>query len=163
MNNMNNVLSVIKTIQQSVNSPPCKKTVHKITYLIQEADKERVFDFSMHLYGPYSAELDSEIRYLCDCGSLDISNTKNRGHKISVSDSIDVPDIDPTALRIINVFSSKSPADLELLATALYVKRALPDASDAVIVDGVIKIKGVKYSSSQIVDSLQKLKKEGYF
>jgi uncharacterized protein YwgA len=159
---MSNALSVIKAIQQSADSSPCKKKVQKITYLLQEANNKRVFDYSIHFYGPYSAELDSEIRYLYSRGDLDIDITA-REHNISVNNSQKVPCVNSNDKKIIENFSSRKPSELELLTTALYIQRAIPNANDKTIIDGVIKFKGNKYSTPQIEEAIKELKNKKYF
>jgi len=159
---MSEVIGVINEIQQSTNEAPCKKTVQKIIYLLQEATNDRVFDYSIHFYGPYSADLDSEIRHLCNCGDLKIKIT-NQGHKISVNNHNNVRQFDQNAQKIIDAFSSKEPSELELLATTLYIQRAIPNADDKTIIDSVTKIKGSKYNKPQISKAINELKNKNYF
>jgi len=161
--NGDGVVGVIKTIQQSAKEAPCKKTVQKITYLLQEANNQRVFDYSIHFYGPYSAELDSEIQQLCNYGDLDIDITAH-GHKISVNNLQKASGVvNRDDKKIIEAFSSKKPSELELLATTLYIQRAMPNANDKTIIEGVTKIKGPKYSLAQINEAIQELKNKKYF
>lgn len=159
---MSNVLSLIKSIQEIAGKAPCKKTVQKIAYLIQEAHEDLGFDYSIHFYGPYSADLDSEIRYLCSCGDLAIK-IEDYGHMLSVADSLDVPPSNNTIQKIISSFCSKSPSDLELLATTLYVQREITGATSKDIIDGVVKIKGTKYLESQIREAITELESNNYF
>lgn len=159
---MSNVLSLIKSIQEFTGESPCKKTIQKIAYLIQEANENLGFDYSIHFYGPYSADLDSEIRYLCNCGDLNIDIT-DHGHMLSVSDSLEVP---PTAQAVQNIiahFGLKSPSNLELLATTLYVQRETPNSNSQDIVDSVVKIKGTKYPEIQIKMAIKELESNNYF
>jgi len=159
---MNNVLSIINSIQAASKEAPCKKAIQKVIYLIQEAGGSLGFDYRIHFYGPYSADLDTEIRYLCSCGDLTIKET-GHGHLISVNDISETPSISPNIQNVISIFGSKKPAQLELLTTALYVQRALSNPNSEDIIAGVIKIKGQKYEIEQIKDSISELKAKKYF
>ncbi len=159
---MDNILNLIKAIEKVAGKSPCKKTVQKITYLVQEAKEDLGYDYSIHFYGPYSAELDSEIRYLNNCGKLNIKIT-DRGHMLSVDDDSDVTFSNNNVRDIITYFGTKSPSDLELLATTLYVQREIQNSNIQNIVDGVEKIKGSKYSNAQINNAIDELVNYKYF
>jgi uncharacterized protein YwgA len=160
---MNDVLGVIKEIQNVSGKAPCKKKVQKIIYLIQEANCDLGFDYSIHYYGPYSAELDSDIRYQYGYGELDIDIT-NHGHILSVIDSESKPyPIDSTAKKTISIFGRRTPAELELLATTLYVQREIESVKEEDIINGVISIKGTKYSQNDIGGAVKELVDNEYF
>lgn len=78
------VLNAIKQLEDLTGHGPYKKTVQKIIYLMEEAGKDPEFSYTIHFYGPYSAELDYEIQNLTLEGYLDIEYT-NFGHFLSVS------------------------------------------------------------------------------
>jgi uncharacterized protein YwgA len=160
---MNDVLGVIKEIQNVSEKAPCKKTVQKIVYLIQEAKCDLGFDYSIHYYGPYSAELDSDIWYQYGYGDLDIEIT-NHGHKLSVigSENKAYP-INKIAKKVISIFGRKTPSELELLATTLYVQREIESAEEEDIINGVVSIKGTKYSQLNIENAVKELIDNGYF
>ena len=161
---MNNVLSLIKSIQEFTGESPCKKAIQKIVYLIQEANEDLGFDYSIHFYGPYSADLDSEIRYLCSRGELNINvNTMGYGHMISVDDSVEISSANPAVQNVVAIFGEKSPSDLELLTTTLYVQRESSDTGVKGIVNGVVKIKGAKYSEDRIKQAIKELEDKKYF
>ncbi|MDR1992843.1 MAG: hypothetical protein LBQ98_05000 [Nitrososphaerota archaeon] len=158
---MGNVLSVIKSIKDSTGIP-CKKVVQKVIYLIQETGEDLGFDYSIHFYGPYSAKLDSEIRYRYNRGDLNIDFTAH-GHMLSVDDSLDIPPVNSSIQEIITHFCSKNPSELELLATTLYIQRAIPHADKENILNNVLRIKGDKYSKTEIKEAIKELKNRGYF
>lgn len=144
------------------NKPPCKKAIQKMVYLIQEAGENIGFDYRIHFYGPYSSDLDAEMRYLCGRGDLTMEET-DQGHLLSVSDISEASEISFGAQHVISNFSSEKPTQLELLSTALYVQRALQNPNDEDIIAGVTKLKGQKYSKSQIEYSISDLKSKNYF
>ena len=159
---MSSILNLIKSIQEITNVAPCKKTVQKMIYLIQEANEDYGFDYSIHYYGPYSAELDSEIRYLCTCGELNM-DISSHGHMLSVSTSFTNQPLNQVTQNTITSFAMKSPSELELLATTLYVQREIHKTDIDNIVNSVTKIKGTKYSEAQIKEAIFELVKNGYF
>jgi len=162
---MSDTLNVIQAMKKAHprDKAPCKKAIQKMIYLIQEMKMDLGFDYRIHLYGPYSADLDIEMRYLCGRGDLIMTDEPGQGHLLEVDADMEVAAVSPEALRIISSFISKTPSDLELLTTALYVKRALPEAGIEEIIKGVIKIKGQKYSEEQIKGATAELQEKEYF
>ena len=165
---MNTVLSLLKSIQEasdSDNKRPCKKTVQKLAYLIQEKDINLGLDYTIHFYGPYSEDLDLEIRYLNSRGDIQIDFENRSGHLLSVDDesydSIEL--LEPNAQKIIKMFCSKKPSELELIATTLYVQREQQYTDINTIIDGVVKIKGEKYSRNKIETAIGELSQSDYF
>ena len=170
---MDGILGLVRSIQKDTGERPCKKKIQKIVYLIQEAHEDMGFDYSIYFYGPYSSGLDSEIRYLCDCGSLSVEISEH-GHKLSVNPLLEASSTDDVVHneainKVISYFGSKTPYELELLATTLYVQRELPQttelsrAVEAEIITGVIKLKGTKYSKLQIKQAMEELGQQSYF
>ena len=159
---MSCVLGIVESIQDSTGSEPCKKTVQKITYLLQQMNERIDFDFSIHFYGPYSADLDAEIRYLRSSGALEVIES-NRGHLLKVIDHSEALEVSSDAKSLIEFFSQKSPSDLELLATTLYIQRESPSTGEDEIIYGVKKIKGAKYTDEQIAQSIKELMDKDYF
>ena len=159
---MNTLLGLIKSIKEITGNDPCKKTVQKIIYLIQEINGDLGFDYSIHFYGPYSADLDFEIRDLSIHGYLSMNITDN-GHILSVNDPSNALPVDQAIQNTIAHFRSKNPSCLELLATTLYVQREIQIASTQKIIDGVIRIKGTKYPKPQINTAIDELVSYNYF
>ena len=160
---MNNLLGVIDSIQKTEGSkPPCKKAVQKLVYLIQEAGTSLGYDFNIHFYGPYSSDLDAELRYLHSIGVLNIDK-RDFGHLISVDASPTPDSLTHNVEKIISAFKDKAPSELELLTTALYVQRELVKNDSDSIVAGVTKIKGSKFQKTQIIGAIDELKTQQYF
>ena len=65
--------------------------------------------------------------------------------------------------QIVNLFGKESPSSLELLATTLFVQRETKATDYGSILPGVKKIKGSKYSDSQIQTAVKKLHEQRYF
>jgi len=156
------LLSLVKTMKEIVGSSPCKKTVQKIAYLTQEAGETLGFDFSIHFYGPYSEDLDAEMRCLFGRGDLNIEFTTH-GHLLSLDNDSDIPPSGEIAHRVISKYGSKNPSELELLATTLYVQREMASTDTDGIIGGVERIKGTKYSKIQITQAISTLSHDNYF
>lgn len=154
------IVSIINKLTEK-NRPPCKKTLQKIVFLIEEKGVDLGFDYGIHFYGPYSADLDYTVRELSDDGILNIKYTSAE-HIISVhNDSEYLPYENDIVNSVIEEFSKDSPNELELLATALYVYRLTHNISN--VKNGVIKIKGMKYSDQRIDKAISRLSNVGYF
>jgi len=163
---MNNVLNVINSIHDISGKPPCKKTIHKMIYLIQEAENgvDLGFDYSIYFYGPYSKDLNAEISYLYRTGEVNIEVSRYE-HKISVAEGEHSEATTPEEpiLEVIRRFADKKPVELELITTTLYIKREAPHATDDETVNYVIKVKGSKYPVPQIKSAINELRTAGYF
>ena len=154
------IVSVISRLSAIKRAAPCKKTLQKIVFLIEAKNVKLGCDYGIHFYGPYSADLDFAVRELCDDGILDIKYTSME-HKISVVDSTFANGYNnQTVNEIIDELGKDSPSNLELLATALYVFLQVRDANK--VKDGVVKIKGTKYTERQIDTAITRLRRTGY-
>jgi uncharacterized protein YwgA len=163
MGDNNRVLSIVQKIHDVGGKPPGKKVLQKLIYLIEEAGDDLGFEYGIHFYGPYSADLDYAVKYLYSYGLLDIETTPTE-HKISLpGNNGKLPPLSDTANRIIGRFGSKTPSDLELLATTLYVQRAISTTDTDNILRGVQKIKGAKYPVDKISDAVTTLQAEQFF
>ena len=163
MEDIDAVLSVVQRIQEVSERPPGKKTLQKLIYLIEEAGNPFGFKYGIHFYGPYSADLDYTIKYLNSYNQLFIEITPTE-HRISVICNIEeLPKLSEIADRIIVRYGHKSPSELELLATALYVQRAIDSSDNSKIIYGVQRIKGCKYSEDIIVSAVMELRSDSFF
>lgn len=159
MINRDAIVAIIKMITEKKGAP-CKKTLQKMVYLIEAKGIDLGCDYGIHFYGPYSADLDYIVRSLDSEGILSISYSETE-HNISVINDDECKDYhDDMVNHIIDVFASETPSSLELLATALYIYKQ--NKNENKIEEGVKKIKGSKYSSSQIQKAVNLLKKEQY-
>ncbi len=155
------VIQIVNEITRE-STAPCKKTLQKMVYLIEEKGHDLGFDYGIHFYGPYSADLDYTVQKLCMDGKLKMDLTKS-GHIISIENdtSEEIETCDSEIKEVISEFVKDSPSELELLATTLYVAR-LEKGRDR-IVECVIKIKGDKYSKAQITNAIDRLQGKMYF
>ena len=162
MVNNHAIINIVNRITEK-NSPPCKKTLQKIVFLIQAKQIDLGCDYGIHFYGPYSADLDFAVRELSDEGILRINYTPME-HLISVADPSALEpeaDNDTAVNEVIDEFAKDTPNELELLATSLYVYLQTKKDVSAVK-PGVMKIKGSKYSEKRIDAAIDRLARTGY-
>lgn len=156
------VLDIVEKLTVK-NEEPCKKTLQKIVYLIEEKGENLGFEYGIHFYGPYSAGLDYAIQNLSAEGQLRIEY-QQYGHRLSTPWP---PEEEPNSNSIIdqtiNVFGKKKPSELELIATVLFVQRETYSTDASELIRGVQKIKGEKYSESDILIAIEDLHKNNYF
>lgn len=162
MVNNHAIIDIVSKMTEK-NSPPCKKALQKIVFLIEAKQVNLGCDYGIHFYGPYSSDLDFAIQELSDEGILQIDYTLME-HFISVADT-SIVDSEPynnaTVNEVIEEFAKDTPNELELLATTLYIY--LQTKKDATkIKPGVIKLKGSKYSENRIDAAIDRLTKTGY-
>ena len=159
MTNNDAIVTIVDKITKT-NKAPCKKTLQKIVFLVEEKGLDLGCDYVIHFYGPYSSDLDFAIRSLKDDGILDITVTHTE-HIISVLNNDGYKSFDDDVIdNVIDEFGKDTPSDLELIATALYVYRGVKNESK--IMDGVKKIKGQKYKDAAICKAISRLKKCDY-
>ena len=162
---MTNNIAIVNIINklETINSAPCKKTLQKIIYLIENKGVNLGCNYGIHFYGPYSSDLDFAVRELSDDGILNIQYTLTE-HRISVSKETNFLEKhtfdNSTVDDVINEFSKDSPSELELIATTLYVYLQVKDIDK--VMPGVIKIKGSKYSTTRIQSTIDRLQRTGY-
>jgi len=155
-----NIISALTELNE--NDPPCKKTLQKIVYLIEEKGSDLGYTYGIHFYGPYSSDLDYDIQKLSAERQIDIEY-QEYGHKLRIANPPGEGIKDKTAQYVIKVFGKQTASDLELLATTLFVARELNRIDKAAITDGVRKIKGAKYSEPQIDYAIDTLRAQNYF
>lgn len=147
-----------------------KKAVQKCFYLIERKGLDFDLDYSIHYFGPYSSKLDNALTYFMNKEIIDI-DTSGMTHTISVLDDakcegqgLDTAE-EAVVDNIISTFGSYSPYDLEGITTTDYVaKRSanINELNDQEIIQGVIRIKGSKFSAQQIAHYLIILKDNAY-
>lgn len=160
MVNREAIVSIVKGITEK-KEPPCKKTLQKIVYLIECKGIDLGCDFTIHFYGPYSADLDYAIRELSDDGILKIQYSETE-HRINTVDTTVYCDNKNEVFNsVIEEFAKYTPNELELITTALYVYlNSKNDISQ--IKYGVKKIKGSKFSEERIENAIKRLQETGY-
>ena len=161
---LNSIMEVVDRITAK-NGAPCKKSLQKIVYLIEQKGANLGFDYGIHFYGPYSAALDYSVQQLCSDGLLKIEYTDG-GHIISKTKSVSSAS-SANYLKIVdnvvNEFANDTPSDLELISTTLFVATNLDSKEKKDIISGVEKIKGSKYSKDQINAAIGRLVENQFF
>lgn len=162
----NYILYVLDKIEQINQGPPCKKKVQKIVYLIENSGSKLGYKYGIHLYGPYSAALDQEITNLIWNRQIEISY-ESMSHFLKRSDK----EIKENRLpgdknekiidAIIAKYALRTPSDLELITTTLYVMQNVSMIEKEVI-KLVKEIKGTKYTDIEILKAYEELKSDDY-
>lgn len=159
----NNVAYIIKRINDVWSKKPGKKILQKMVFLIEEKVINLGYEYGLHFYGPYSATLDLDSKFLHADGVIAIDYS-GPSHLMEINEkgfevhsdglsSKQQEEIDELLKR----FQGQSPSELELLTTAIYAYNHLEDKSKENIIGGVKKIKGSKYSREQIEEALKEL------
>ncbi len=154
------VLEIVSRLTE-LSGAPCKKKVQKIVYLLEEGSGYLGFDYKLHIYGPYSEDLDYTLCGLKASYALDI-DYGHKGHILKCKNQVDVRNISDSMERVFQNFGKKTPRQLELLTTALFAERHIEDKSEDAIARSVKKIKGKKFSLTEIEAAINLLKETGY-
>jgi uncharacterized protein YwgA len=162
VNISNNAAYVIKKINEIWDENPCKKTLQKIVYLIEEKGVNLGYEYGLHFYGPYSSQLDAVTTFLSADGVIDFDYSSGYSHIMSINDADFIVKSDSLSDSqedviddLIRHFYGQTPSELELLTTAVYAYNHLDDKSPDNIIKGVQKIKGLKYSREQIQHAIK--------
>ena len=141
--------------------------IHKLLYFAQELlglDSE--YEFVLYQRGPYSFELDADIRSLRSIGAVDITpKPPPYGPSYGVTDLGKVlgkpsPVGDPMVAKLRELAKELGPrhaTELELLATTLYVLSNERPESDKATVARVLSLKP-QFSEDQAENALQQVK-----
>ena len=153
---VNNTAYVIEQINQITGHPPVKKALQKTVFLLEKKGVNLNFNYMLHFYGPYSAELDHETAELTSEGIVQFDYT-DHGHKMSISSDYknriksDLPSNQLVTIQsVIERYKEQTPSDLELLTTAIYAYEHTNGKAKAEIIRNVKKIKGEKYNDQEI-------------
>ncbi len=153
---INNVAYVVDQISTITGASPVKKALQKTIYLLEQKGVDLGFDYILHFYGPYCAELDQETTALSSDGIIRFDYGRF-GHRISINKDMDEPietDLSATELNtiqeVIERYSHRGPSDLELLTTAIYAYEHINSKTPDEVTASVKKIKGEKYNDKEI-------------
>ena len=135
---------------------PVKKALQKTVFLIEKKGVQLGFDYVLHFYGPYCADLDHETSRLSADGIVNF-NYSQFGHKMSISEGceeISSEDLTCDQIHIIEDvitrYKEKTASDLELLTTAIYAFDFAGATTRSGVIDNVKRIKGNKYNDQEI-------------
>ena len=150
----NKIAYLIKDISRISGTDPGKKTLQKLVFLIEQKGLELNCGYGLHFYGPYSSTVDEATISLSSEGiiSFDYSAFSHR-MKFNEKSDIESPfssSENKIIEDVITRFKDRTPSQLELLTTAIYAYDNLDKKDKASVVNGVLKIKGEKYSKKEI-------------
>lgn len=161
-------LEKIAAILQKMSTLPSlgKKKVQKLMYLIERKGVDLSLDYTIHFYGPYSERLNEALHALEDQGIIRINSTGST-HLIEVREETDVAAIadDLTIItQVLDSLGEKTALDLEAITTLDYAAVFLlpKQASNSDIIREVKRIKGNKFSQTQLENDLQLLHSQNY-
>lgn len=167
MEKLKNYAQTLKRICENGNQG--KKAVQKLMYLVERKGVDFELGYSIHYFGPYSAKLD-DILHRLESDEIVNIDTSGRTHIVRVMDSSvcggDGLSAEESEIveYVVNQFGYKSAFELEGIATLDYIACNLPagNISDKDIINGVKRIKGTKFSESQLEQYLGILKDHKY-
>lgn len=145
-----------------------KKVAQKMFYFFERKGIDLNLRYGIHFFGPYSAKLDNAMHMLEFDGIISIDTT-GITHKISLGET----NLDPSSISkedsaiassVIDTFFSKTPYELEALATMDYIANSMlgGNCTDEMIVKKFKEVKGDKYKQPTINKTLSELKSLGF-
>lgn len=153
---VSNVAYIINEMSSIMGHPPVKKALQKTVFLLETKGVELGFDYILHFYGPYCAELDHETARLSADGIVDFDYSRY-GHKMTVSSDC-LSELQPNlsvdsvhlVREVIMRYKEKKASDLELLTTAIYAYKHTDAKTQKDVTEKVKTIKGEKYNAQEI-------------
>lgn len=110
-----------------------RKKIQKMVYLMQQADVPFSEDFNLHLYGPYSSQLQNEINQLEDGKLIEqpledysyILRLTEKGKEFLKEKEGLIKDLfTKENLELINELNGIDPSILEIMATIVYFEKS---------------------------------------
>lgn len=128
-----------------------------MVYLLEQKGINLGFNYILHFYGSYCAELDQETARLSYEGILHFDYS-GYGHKMSIDSNYKITpennlssqNLD-TIQELIKRYKDKSPSDLELLTTAIYAYEHIESKTKNEVIKNIKKIKGEKNNNQEIM------------
>jgi len=116
-----------------------RKKIQKIVYLLQQKGIHFDEHFSLHLYGPYSSELQIELDQLDEMGLIEQNTDSDiyrfqitdRGKEVLEKNGIDAT-LDADAIQLINDLKGIEPFILELMSTIIYFEKSYGNEREVV-------------------------------
>lgn len=151
-----NIAYIIRKFFEITGHPPVKKALQKTVFLIERKGLNLGYNYILHFYGPYCAELDHDTTLLNSEGVIGFDYSQH-GHKMILSK--EYQHIQSNGLTrkqteiikgVIQRYKDFSASDLELLTTAIYAYDYIGAKTNADVSENVKKIKGQKYDDQQI-------------
>lgn len=146
---------------------PGKKMLQKLMYLIDRKGINLGLNYTIHFFGPYSSKLNEMIHVLesYDKLNIDTSGVTHIIHKgdIPIEGEPDEGEQEKIDF-VMEHFSNKSAFDLEAITTIDYVANKMLKGScnKDEIISKVKKIKGDKFSDTDLTESFQILRQFHY-
>jgi hypothetical protein len=158
------LISLIGTLNRA-GSWTGRTHIHKFIYFAQRVlGLATGYDFILYQRGPYSFDLDSDIRLLRSLSAIDIEpmgpygptyRPTNLGNEMAALAGFADSNIGKRLELLAGALGPKTARDLELLATTFYVQSEGHPAKDAVI-ERVLTLKP-HFSRSQAVDAIKEV------
>ena len=152
------VSHLVKKLSEKYPDSQIGKTVVQKTVYMLTREKVIDFDYSMYHYGPYSAQVSSEINFAENIGTVEVDWIPDKGYFIKPkSDELErvLSDDDKQAIgRVIGKYGMFNAIELSIIATALFVKDDFEVNDNEELVRVVASLKP-KYSIDRIRNILE--------
>lgn len=153
---VSNVAYIINEMSSIMGHLPVKKALQKTVFLLETKGVKLGFDYILHFYGPYCAELDHETARLSADGIVDFDYSRY-GHKMAVSSDC-LSELETSlssdslhlVQEVIMRYKEKTASDLELLTTAIYAYEHTDAKTQKDVTEKIKTIKGEKYNDQEI-------------
>ncbi len=147
-----------------------KTSLQKIIYILQEVYQVNVgYKFILYNYGPYSADLATDLEYIAALNGVDVSWVNTGGYRIKPDSDVDTfiekskdfldkhkNDID----KAIETFGNLSAKELELRATIIYFVNDCGIREDSEVTDKIHQLKPY-FKEDKIRSTIEELKSLG--
>ena len=168
MDNINKLADLFVILCNKYDHELGKKVTQKMFYFFERKGINLNLRYGIHFFGPYSSKLDNAMHMLEWDGVISL-NTSGITHTISLGDTLKesstiTGEEEAIASYVIETFKSKSPYELEALATMDYIANSMLGGTynDELIIKKFIEVKGDKFNQSVINKTLDELKNLGF-
>lgn len=167
------VSSVIKKWNEKGTRKKLGRTIlQKLIYFLKEKEVPLSFEYSLHYYGPYSQDLSESLQWL---QAEDVVKDQSKGPDSAYVPGIKINEVirlhskelnkyDEQINFVVETFISKDSSQMELLATTFFVDHsAISAANIERTIREVKRIKGNKFTETEITEAVSFLKEKGFY
>lgn len=139
-----------------------KINIQKLIYFLRETGIPATYKYAPYIYGPYSAELKSDLDDLAMWGDISLIENEYRIVKLEKEEDSFLPEISNKIKNLKNALDSDfSFETMEISGTLIYCYKSLKKAQENTDNENIFNEfkswKGDKYKDSKITDIFSKI------
>lgn len=164
------MISYLAKEMEKFNAQFGKTSLQKIIYILQEAyDIDIGYSYILYNYGPFSADLASDLDYIAALNGVRVSWINTGGYSIESGIDADafidksrsfIDSNEEKIRKTLDIFGGMTAKELELRATIIYFVKKYSESDENLIATEIHQLKPY-FNVEQICEAVIELKKDG--